>query len=474
MRDNTAPNEWDQRIREHSIWGAMSALGPLIDEAAAMPDLDGASFAGIERLRTILTFSGKRLAATDPFLAAPGPLDQIANHLTSSTEQLRLFISNRQSAHVQSANTFADSVLLGIAQLPSIGSSEELGELIGVVTKYREVIERYLQEATDSMGAVRTQTASLDANLKEHATSLVAEQTKLSQVISEFQRQFSEAQDRRGQEFTETQLQTQLEMSKVITEYQSQFSTAQESRRVEHSEAQTKRNEKFTELIGHFTGQLTEREAAAERQRAEVATDFTKSLVGLNTAYEENAARILTSIEEQKRRVEKLVGVIGNLGVTSGYLRTANHARRSMWFWQSLTVFAMIVLSLTAYYTLTLLEDSTGHFQWGRFAGRFLLLASVGVIAAYAGSQADKFFTIERRNRKSALELEAIGPYLAPLPEEERYKFLIQVGERSFGHNDEGMEPTKSPATILDLLSTKQGKDIIDLIVDVAKKGKAV
>lgn len=44
----------------------------------------------------------------------------------------------------------------------------------------------------------------------------------------------------------------------------------------------------------------------------------------------------------------------------------------------------------------------------------------------------------ERRNRKLALELEAIGPYLAPLPEERQLEFRLALGDRTFGREDDG------------------------------------
>jgi hypothetical protein len=145
-----------------------------------------------------------------------------------------------------------------------------------------------------------------------------------------------------------------------------------------------------------------------------------------------------------------------------------------MWFWQSVTVSAMIVLSILAYRTLPLLEDSSGHFNWGAFAARVLLLGSLGVIATYAGSQADKNFDIEKRNRKLALELEAIGPYLAPLSREDQDKFRVQIGERSFGRDDDGIVKTrgKSPSSLLDLVKSKEVKEAIEWILDIVQKRK--
>jgi hypothetical protein len=201
---------------------------------------------------------------------------------------------------------------------------------------------------------------------------------------------------------------------------------------------------------------------------------FDTNLGKLIVDYEEQADVILKRVRDKEEHVEKLVGVIGNLGVTSGYLRTANRAQKTMWFWQGLTVVALVSLSWLAFHTLPLLEDASGHFNWGGFAGRVLLLGSLGVIAAYAGNQADKLFIEEKRNRKLALELEAIGPYLAPLPTDEQNKFRIQIGDRSFGREDDtGHKPRrKSPVSVVDLLKSKEGQEVFELLMELAKKAK--
>lgn len=325
------------------------------------------------------------------------------------------------------------------------------------------------------------------------------ERTKLAAVTTDFQSQFSAGQDTRNKEFAEqvkaaiaqiqsdaaslqqrlTELGTEIgtergRLTTVASEFQSQFSVAQESRSREFAEAQTNRQDKFGNIIADYSQRLTEQNAAFSKQRDEAFLEFQVNVAELKTKYGDSAKNILDQIERDKQDVEKLVGVIGNLGVTSGYLITANHARKSMWFWQSITVSALIVLSFLAYKTLSLLEDTSGHFVWGAFAARVLLLGSLGVIAAYAGSQADKLFEVEKRNRKLALELEAIGPYLAPLSQEEQDKFRVQIGERSFGRDDNGSIKAhrKSPATLLDLLKSKEGKEVLEFILDIVRKDK--
>jgi hypothetical protein len=79
---------------------------------------------------------------------------------------------------------------------------------------------------------------------------------------------------------------------------------------------------------------------------------------------------------------------------------------------------------------------------------------------------------MEKHNRKLALELAAIDPFIALLPQDEQFKFKLEIGRRTFAQE----EPTsvtkdeKSPATTLDVLASKEGKEILQLLIDAAKK----
>ena len=62
---------------------------------------------------------------------------------------------------------------------------------------------------------------------------------------------------------------------------------------------------------------------------------------------------------------------------------------------------------------------------------------------------------MEKQNRQHALELAAIGPFLAPLPKDQQDAFRLSIGTKTFGQTGgatNGDAPDKSPATVLDLL----------------------
>lgn len=431
-------SEWSDRFRNSPIWKALDDLGPAIDNAENRDGIEPPSLEALARLRLALTFIGKRLAAADPLLIQPGPIDSAASHLQSAITEVQQFTANGSQGHLTNANSQLDSALAYLAQLNVPLAPADLQALRDAADRYRDTLEANAKRVATSLISVRKEAEELGIRLAALSTEMTAERQRLSSLTADFQ---------------------------------SQFSTAQEARNTEYNAAQSSRQEKFADLLAASTDALTKQDAAFTRDRERMLQEQTAALAVLQKDHEAKAQDILRQIQEHRTDVEKLVGVIGNLGLTSGYLKTANEAKITVRIWQGITVASMIALIAVAYYTF--LPVIQGTFSWEGFAGRVFFTLTIGVLAAYAGSQADKYLTMERRNRVLALELEALGPYLAPLPEEKQHEFRLAVGDRTFGR-DQGTpdQHGKSPATVVDLLlSSKEFRAFVTEIVKAARGG---
>ena len=217
----------------------------------------------------------------------------------------------------------------------------------------------------------------------------------------------------------------------------------------------------------------------------------------MHTEYVGGAKVILDEINKHRADVEKLVGVIGNLGVTSGYLHEANSARFSLYIWQSSTVVALLGLIGVAF-TMAFphrMGDDFGAIKsivgialnadtaknavaatsanvsspqisntflfYQSLATRIFLSITFGIFAAYSSSQAEKYMEIERRNRKLALEFTAVGPFIAPMPIEMQNKFREELGGKSFGVAEPVKHKRRDPVTLLDVATRKELEDLI-------------
>jgi hypothetical protein len=472
-------SDYVSRIQNHRIWELMTSLGPMIDRAEQLEEIDPTAVDALERVRAVLALSGKRLGASDPLTVLSGCLDSMAGYFESQKSEIDAYIKDRNPTHLTTANTLADSVLVSLSQIPGVANREEVIGLVKTVTSQRSALEQHdrisyiaRQEATkeiqalnETLNALTTQTQSTVADLK---LQLDTEKAKIVAQASDQQKQFVDAQQARGNTFSETLIKIQENLTKTISDQQGQFSSAQENRSREFAAAQTESQKRFGDLIADYTKRLADQDAEYTKQRDSFAATAQSELGALNKNFEQAATIVLEQVNNHRKDVEKLVGVIGNLGVTSGYQKAANSARNSMWFWNVLAVVAMVGLILFAYHAF--LPTMQGDFKWGAFAGRVFLTITVGVLAAYSAAQADRFFHMEKYNRKLALELAAIDPFIAFLPKEEQDKFKLEIGRRSFAQEEVPPKDNKSPATTIDILASKEGQQVLQIALDALQR----
>jgi hypothetical protein len=429
---------WVERITNHAIWGTLSSLGPAIDQGLGRDGIEPTSIDTLERIRTVLAFTGKRLASTDPFLTPPGPLDQINGAMQVAQTEVQQFIADGNIGHLTTASQQADNLLVYLAGVMVPLTPDETGAVKDAAVAYRSTLEDQLNKAAATVAKINEQTDASKTKLSELVTETTTERQRLSAVVSDFQ---------------------------------GQFSTAQEKRNQEYADAQTARQERFQAILADYTQKLTDQSAEFSRQKESVLLVCQGDLANLRQTHGNAAQAILDEMQKQKTDVEKLVGVIGNLGVTSGYVKTANYARRATWIWRGITVAALLGLAFFAYQALM----SGTTLSWENLAARVLLTLTVGVLAAYSARQADKYMEIERRNRKLALEFEAIGPYLAPLAKEKQDEFRLKIGDLSFGKEDHGFRRSdKSPATVIDLIQSKELVEVLKQVAEITKAAKQV
>lgn len=425
---------WTDRVRSHAVWQQLETLGPAVDQGLAREGVTPTASAGLSRIKTVVAFTGKRLSAADSVLIPVGPLDSLASSLQAATTEVQAFVANGNEGHIANANTNVDTALAHLAQIVVPASSKETAGLREAADAYRTALEGNLTRAQEALAAYLTDLS----NLQERLTAL------------------------RSEVSTERQ-----QLSSLASEHQSQFSVAQEARSKDYLEAQASRQDRFATLIADYTQKLGDQTTEFGRQRDLLVQAQKEDLAALTATYKEAAATQLADIEQHREQIEKLVGVIGNLGVTSGYQKAAIEARVTARVWQGIALVSLSGIIFVAYKAFLPLVQ--GAFTWESFAGRVFVSLTVGVLAAYAISQADKYQQVERRSRKLALELEAIGPFLASLPPEKQEEFRIRVGDRTFGTSSDLIDTQSgdSPKSVFDVAF--KSKELNALIVNIIK-----
>jgi hypothetical protein len=506
-------SQWDTRIRDHAVWGELQQTGVSIDRALERGITDAEWVSGLERSRLVIAAVGKRLSSTDPLLVPPGALGQLNNQLNAMRGQIDSFTQNGNGQHIVNGNANADEILVYLGAIPGSTPSEDLTLISEAASNFRKVLEGYLQGALQTQRELEAVSKTNFERLTALEVALNQEQSRLSALLNDQQSQFSSMQDRRASDFSSAHAENQAKFIAALSEQQTQFSAEQDGRRNAFSESQRENQEKVLALLTEYSEKLKKHDSDYSAQRVALEEKHQEHVQLLTASYEGSAAGILKQIEKHKSDVESLLGVIGNLGVTSGYLKVANHARTMLYVWQGITVCALIGLIVVAFMVAfppskpvgsnhekvvmvekggktaapetpnkgsaipdaarpdekTELSDSA--FYQG-FATRAFLSITFGIFAAYAARQASRFFEIEQRNRRRALELEALGPFIEPLDKEQRDQFRLQIGERSFAVPDKDPPTHKDddPVTALSLLKPKE---LLDGVVNVIKAAKS-
>src|SRR5882724_727311 len=265
-------SEWTSRIKDHRIWKILETLGPAIDKSVALPDVSPESLEALGRLKTVLTFVGRRLGGIDPLLLRSGSLDSIASAVETQKSEVDTFISDRNFEHLKSANISADTALTNLVELPGASTEEEGVALVQSMNSLRTGWEERERASTSARKQAEIQIKELFSSLETLRSHVEAERVKLLALNSDQTKSFSEAQDTRSKAFNETILKLQDNAANTATEQQKQFSSAQETR-----------NSQFTALQAEYTKKLADQDADSTKQRETL-------LLSLKEQYEKEAS----------------------------------------------------------------------------------------------------------------------------------------------------------------------------------------
>jgi hypothetical protein len=490
-------SQWTEAFKNHPVWELLEKLGPEIEKAIVRDAIEPLTIEMLARMKGVLTFTGKRLSGADPYILVSAILDNLSESLALSIQEIQNFNVDGDAQHVLTANLHADAVLNYLAQLNIPLTTEDFIAAKEAAELYRSGLEKVLLDIKTTSSPLQAEINSLRQMIASLTSQLNDEQARLAALSTDYQKQFSTTQEARANEFAVSQKErqdifttlqnefmttqgaranefgaSQKERQDKFTVLQAEFMTAQEARANDFAAAQKERQDRYTTLFTEFSQKLTEQNTEFSKQREDIVRLHKDELELLKKEFAVRAENLHEEIVKRKIEVEKLVGVIGNLGVTSGYLKTANEAKVTVRVWQGIAVVAMIgFIALASFAILPAIKE--GGFSWPGLVGRVFVSITAGVLSAYAASQADKYQKMERQNRRLALELEAIGPFIAPLDEGDQKEFRIKMGDRTFCRGDEAdmSSDAKSPATSLDVLL--ESKAVQSFVASAIKAGKA-
>ena len=165
----------------------------------------------------------------------------------------------------------------------------------------------------------------------------------------------------------------------------------------------------------------------------------------------------------RKAEAERIVQVVGNIGVTGNYQNIANNESKHANFWRWATIFIfgvgiIIAASTFVKYWNTPINQENG---WSIFI-RLLYAIAITAPAWYTAKESARHRTNADRARQTELELASLGPFIALMPNEKQIEIREKLTPSYFGK--EVKEHTQNSP--IDLEKVK------DVALDVVKEFK--
>lgn len=406
-------SEWVQRLEAHPVNADVKAFDVLLAELDEVAAKSPQVISQVSRLQQINRLLLQRLQSVDPVLVPLAVLNNLQSYVQQQRNEVNHYRANQNVGHLHNANSHADVVLTQLGAMIYPAAPSDIEGVRDAVASFRKSAGQYLRYVEDEHSSLKAKMKNLSDQLQQATTDVNSQKSRLDTAISQFQQQFSQAEDTRREQFVKAESGREEKFTFAMKDKDEEFRSAEEVR------------------SGEFVGALDERRAAFDQFLEKSRNDSGEQRVQI----EKDASSLLDQLIQKKSRAEALVHVIANTGMVGGYQRVANEERLVARLWEGLAVISMGgLVGFAVYAFFSTLHDD---FKWGVFLARAFVALTFGILAGYAARQAEKHHQVERRSRRVELELASIGPFLSELPEGERNEVKKRLAARLFGNTED-------------------------------------
>jgi len=402
---------FDDRFANHAVFATLKTLRTQLEAAEehlSTTDLQEAH----ARLGQVADYVERILNAAEPALTSKALLDALNTSLQNAANEVQAFMNTNQPARlIGNANNNADAALQQVASLnvPLVPSDVE--GLRDDVTNFRRSAGQHLRNLEGDIAKAK---ASLEEQVQQT-------QQSIRQTGHQIQAKLTEVEN--AKQAVETSRQ----------HFQSQFSEAQDRRSTEYSRAVDERTKQLQEFIND----------AQDKLDAELK------------ALTEKAGEYLKELEDRRAEVQKVVGAIGADALSGGFNKTALAEARAanLWRWIGVALFLLAIAAAALLFGP--LHQAT---ELTRIGAKAVIVVPLIGLGTYAFKESGRHRRVQWRNRRLALELASIDPYLALFEDGDRNTVKKELIERWFAQPESPLkDDSYSPSALVRLAETALG-----------------
>lgn len=427
-------NRWKEAFEKHPIHETLSWLAD-----AASSNVENLSEGEVEeqrRLKKIIDRYRLVLGSVDPEIVPVNQIDSLNGQLRHQnvTNQVNAYVQSGKAAHLVAINDHVSKQLTQLSIIQSLSDDHESQEKIS-----------YIDSVVDStINGLSIKKEALESQLT-NVSSLTEEQAKkLSSLSEEIE-------------------QKKAELSKLTSDWQNQFSSAQESRSQEFSKWRdafaSEKSKEVQEIIDKHDETLgsQERELKTELDRViEDSKSKHQSILDLYelTACDSVGAAYIKSADDEMNQANRWRNVsVGFIGVTVIWLVFSFFYNSEAW--SSIEAAANVSISeesneenqlneaVSETASMEVNPSQNNGFPWHTMLIAFSISGVLLWGAAYSAQQSTRHRNNEKRARWFALEVKAFDPFINSLERTQQQELKKQLAERIFGQNSTNDEDLK-------------------------------
>jgi hypothetical protein len=349
-------------------------------------------WSNVYRLESATRYAQGVLELADPSITPETAAAELAASATQARDAIRAAVDSGGGDLIGSA----DRLLNAIAQVPTrLNASEE--EAAGLLSRLNEI-----------QGEVDTRRSRIDAELSELGATIDQQRGRLDNAIENNQKQFSEAQERRNEEYR-------------------QLLSTQESRTSELEK-------QFTEWVGEITKGTRER-----------------------------VKEMLDALRGELVKAQKITGLVGGTSTAAGYGEEANSQKKIADNLRWLAILFGLLAAGLAVWAVVHAEQQSNPPLSVVLAKAIGSLVFAG-LAGYVATQSSHHRLREEQARRRELDLLALPAFIATLPDGEKEEITGQVATQLF--LSQGATSGGKPEAAL----TKENISLVGFLLDAIRK----
>lgn len=418
-------NWYKRQFQEHPVQKVLDGFEQDIKNTKlTLDELD--ERAAYARFRRAIRMVRHALRAVDPTMVTAASLNEVEAVAADLREQYRAFCSDRNWRALGDAT---DAMLNQVFRLRPWHTDGNGREAFAQVEDYRELVEQHLS-------AIKAQADELC----RHFDSSRHELESIGERLREQDHVFEQQKGR---------------LDSLISDQQSRFAQAEQDRTGRFQDEQGQRGRAFDELRSDLQQQSSdflEQSRIAQEQRA--AEQNRQSQTHLST------------LEEHEEHARRIVGVVGNIGVTGNYQKIADRewAKAELFRWLTVGFFGLMGVVVL----IIVFSVGVKDFNWEVALFRLGVAVTLIAPAIYCAKESSKHRALETRNRRIELELASLRPFLEDLPGKTVEEITAKLAEQYFG---KGLEAVNGDAgdEALGKLRDLKGEDVLKFIQQVAR-----